>query len=54
MGEKNLLASANRTATGGGFHVDLRFRGQWSSSEMRRAAYGALAGLGIQAAIVTL
>lgn len=47
-------ASANRTATGGGFHVDMRFRGQQSSSEMRRAPYGALAGVGIQAALLTL
>lgn len=46
--------SANRTATGGGFHVDVRFRGQRSSSETRTEPYGALAGLGIQAPLVTL
>lgn len=46
--------SANRTATGGGFHVDVRFRGQQSSSETRRVPYGALAGVGIQAALLTL
>lgn len=49
-----LLASANRTATGGGFHVDVRFRGQRSSSETRREPYGALAGVGILAALGTL
>lgn len=54
MGGQTLLASANRTAAGGGFHVDVRFRGQRSSSETRRAPYGVLAGVGIQAALRTL